>query len=30
MTDIAFQEKLDCKVVDGMEQVSEGQYRGGK
>jgi len=30
MTHIAFQEKLGCKVVDWMEQVSEDQYRGGK
>jgi len=30
MTPFAFQEKLGCKVVDGMEQVGEDQYRGGK
>jgi hypothetical protein len=28
MTDIAIQEKLDGKVVDWMEQVSDEQYQG--
>jgi hypothetical protein len=27
MTHIAIQEKLNGKVVDWMEQVSDGQYR---
>ena len=26
MTHIAIQEKLDCKVVDWLEQVSDDQY----
>ena len=30
MTHIAIQEKLDGKVVDWMEHVSEEQYKGGK
>ena len=30
MTHIAIQEKLDGKVVDWMEQVSDEQYRAGK
>jgi hypothetical protein len=30
MTPFAFQEKLDCKVGDWMEQVSEDQYWGGE
>jgi 4-carboxymuconolactone decarboxylase len=29
MTHIAIQEKLDGKVVDWMEQVSDEQYRAG-
>jgi hypothetical protein len=30
MTHIAIQEKLDGKVVDWMEQVSDDQYRASK
>jgi hypothetical protein len=30
MTHIAIQEKLDGKVVEWMEQVSDEQYRAGK
>jgi hypothetical protein len=30
MTHIAIQEKLDGKVVNWMEQVSDEQYRAGK
>ena len=29
MTHIAIQEKLDGKVVEWMEQVSDAQYEGG-
>jgi len=30
MTHIAIQERLNSKVVDWMEQVSDEQYRAGK